>query len=136
MRQELNIYRDNDSYFVKLPYGPDSYYPKILASGQGGGTTPNIPYNLQNSFNIAERIWAGYVMNTISFGRLRLQAGLRIESTQDTLGAVNVVVDPNQEGQFIVTPISTNNTYINPFPSVQAQYRFGSDTILRGSYGM
>ncbi len=27
-------------------------------------------------------------------------------------------------------------SYINVFPSVQAQYRFGSDTILRGSYGV
>jgi len=136
MSQVLSNFRDNNYYFGNLTYGPVTDYTKILAAVQGGGTTPNIPYNLQNSFNIAERIWAGYVMNTISFGRLRLQAGLRIESTEDTLGAVNVVVDPNHEGQFIVTPVSTNNTYVNPFPSVQAQYRFGSDTILRAAYGM
>jgi TonB-dependent receptor len=136
MSQVLSNFRDNNYYFGNLTYGPVTDYTKILAAVQSGGTTPNIPYNLRNSFNIGERIWAGYVMNTISFGHLRLQAGLRIESTQDTLGAVNVSVDPNNEGQFIVTPVSTNNTYVNPFPSVQAQYRFGSDTIVRAAYGM
>jgi outer membrane receptor protein involved in Fe transport len=35
-----------------------------------------------------------------------------------------------------VTPLHQNNSYTNVFPSVQAQYRFGSDTILRGAYGM
>jgi len=31
---------------------------------------------------------------------------------------------------------TTHNGYIDAFPSVQAQYRFGSDTILRAAYGM
>jgi TonB-dependent receptor len=135
MTQFLSNFRDNNYYFGQITYGPVTDFKKILAAVQGGGTSPNIPYNLRNSFDIGERIWAGYAMNTISFGRLRLQAGLRIESTQDALRAVNVVVDPNNPGQFIVTPVVTNKSYVNPFPSVQAQYRFGSDTILRAAYG-
>src|SRR5207245_4196299 len=100
---------------------------------QALGTNPSTQYNLQNAFNIGERIWAGYAMNTISFGNLRLQAGVRVESTHDSLLANNVdaTTDP-----ITVTPLHRNNTYTNVFPSVQAQYRFGSDTILRGSYGM
>jgi outer membrane receptor protein involved in Fe transport len=72
-------------------------------------------------------------MNTINFGKLRLQAGVRIESTQDSLLANNLdlTTDP-----ITVTPLHQNNSYINAFPSVQAQYRFGTDTILRGSYGI
>jgi TonB-dependent receptor len=136
MTQFLSNFKDNNYYFGNFTYGPVTDFNKILAAVQGGGTTPNIPYNLRNSFDIGERIWAGYVMNTISFGRLRLQAGLRIESTQDALNAVNVVVDPNNPGQFIVTPVATDKSYVNPFPSVQAQYRIGSDTILRAAYGM
>jgi TonB-dependent receptor len=135
MTQFLSSFRDNNYYFGNFTYGPVTDYNKILAAVQGGGTTPNIPYNLRNSFNIGERIWAGYAMDTISFGRLRLQAGVRVESTQDALRAVTVTMDP-VTSQFIVTPVSTNKSYINPFPSVQAQYRFGSDTILRAAYGM
>ena len=136
MTQFLSNFRDNNYYFGNFNYGPVTDYKKILAALQGGGTTPNVPYNLRNSFNIGERMWAGYVMDTISFGRLRLQAGLRVESTQDSLRAVTVTPDPNNTGQFVATPVSTNKSYINPFPSVQAQYRFGSDTILRAAYGM
>ena len=83
-----------------------------------------------------ERIWAGYAMNTISFGRMRLQAGVRIESTQDTVLANKLNLDAN--GDFVppAVPQSTHNSYVNAFPSVQAQYRFGSDTIVRAAYGM
>jgi TonB-dependent receptor len=114
-------------------YGPVTEFSKILAAVQSGGTAPSTQYNLQNAFNIGERIWAGYAMNTISLGKLRLQTGVRIESTQDSLLAnkIDATTDP-----ITVTPLRQNNSYTNVFPSVQAQYRFGSDTVLRASYGM
>ena len=42
------------------------------------------------------------------------------------------------KGDFVppVTPVVTTNTYINVFPSLQAQYRFGADTTLRLAYGI
>ena len=133
MTQFLSNYTDKNYYFGTYTYGPVTSFSKILAAVQSGGTSPDLQNNLQNAFNIGERIWAGYAMNTISFGKLRLQAGVRIESTQDSLLAnkLDTTTDP-----ITVTPLHQNNSYINVFPSVQAQYRFGSDTILRGSYGM
>jgi TonB-dependent receptor len=129
----LSNFRDNHYYLGDYTYGPVTDFKKILAAVQAAGTSPSTQYNLQNAFNIGERIWAGYAMNTISFGKLRLQAGVRIESTHDSLLAndINTTTDP-----ITVTPLHRNNSYINVFPSVQAQYRIGSDTILRGSYGM
>jgi TonB-dependent receptor len=133
MDEFLSNFTDKNYYFGKYNYGPVTQFSKVLAAVQSGGTSPDVQNNLQNSFNIGERIWAGYAMNTISFGKLRLQAGIRVESTQDTLLAnkLDLTTDP-----LTVTPIRQNNSYINLFPSVQAQYRVGSDTILRGSYGM
>ena len=129
----LSDYKNNNYYFGNYIYGPVTDFRKVLAAVQSGGTSPDIQNNLQNAFDIGERIWAGYVMNTIGFGKLRLQAGVRIESTQDTLLAnkVDTTTDP-----ITATPLHQNNSYTNVFPSVQAQYRFRSDTILRGSYGM
>jgi len=100
-----------------------------------GGTTPNTIYNLTNAFDIGERIWAGYAMNTISFGNLRLQAGLRIEATQDSLLANKLNLDSS--GNFVppAIPQTTHNSYVDAFPSVQVQYRFGADTVLRAAYG-
>lgn len=129
----LSSFRDNNFYFGNYIYGPVTDFKKVLAAIQSQGTSPSTQYNLQNAFNIGERIWAGYAMNTISFGKLRLQAGVRIESTQDSLLANKIDTTTNP---ITVTPLRRNNSYINVFPSVQAQYRFGSDTILRGSYGV
>jgi TonB-dependent receptor len=136
MTQFLSNFKDNNYYFGNYTYGPVTDFTKVLAALQPGGTSPNLPYNLQNDFDISERIWAGYAMNTISLGRLRLQAGVRIESTSDALRANNVTLDPNTGDVSAVSPLVTNNSYIDVFPSVQAQYRFGSDTILRAAYGM
>ncbi|MCU1295845.1 MAG: TonB-dependent receptor [Acidobacteriaceae bacterium] len=138
MTQFLSNFRDNNYYFGSLNYGPVTEFSKIqsaINAGQISGPTPSVAYNLQNAFDISERIWAGYVMNTISLGRFRLQAGLRIESTQDSLRANLVNLDGS--GNFLsAVPQNTNNSYINAFPSLQAQYRVGTDTILRAAYGM
>jgi TonB-dependent receptor len=133
MTQFLSDFKDNRYYMGVYTYGPVPRFSGVLAAVQSGGTSPDLQNNLQNAFNIGERIWAGYAMNTISLGKLRLQAGIRIESTQDTLLAnkLDTTTDP-----ISATPSHQNNSYTNVFPSVQAQYRLGTDTILRGSYGM
>jgi TonB-dependent receptor len=133
MTQFLSDFKDNRYYMGVYTYGPVPRFSQVLAAVQSGGTSPDLQNNLQNAFNIGERIWAGYAMNTISLGKLRLQAGIRIESTQDTLLAnkLDTTTDPISG-----TPSHQNNSYTNVFPSVQAQYRLGTDTILRGSYGM
>jgi TonB-dependent receptor len=133
MTDFLSTFTDKNYYLGNYTYGPVTDFRKILAAVQIGGTSPDMQNNLQNAFNIGERIWAGYAMNTISFGKLRLQAGVRIESTQDTLLAnkLDTTSDP-----ITVTPLHQNNSYVNVFPSMQAQYRFGTDTVLRASYGM
>ncbi len=135
MSQFLSSFHDNNYYFGQFTYGPVTQFSKVLAALQPGGTTANLPYNLQNDFDIGERIWAGYAMNTISFGPLRIQAGVRVEATQDNLHANDVTLDSN--GNLAsVSPLLKNNTYTDVFPSVQVQYRFGSDTVLRAAYGM
>lgn len=135
MSQFLGNFRDNNYYFGEYTYGPTTEFSKILSALAPGGTSPDTVYNLQNAFDISERIWAGYAMNTITFGALRVQAGVRVESTADNLHANNVTLDGGGNFQS-VSPLIKNNNYIDVFPSIQAQYRFGSDTVLRAAYGM
>jgi TonB-dependent receptor len=136
MTQFLSNFKDNNYYFGNYNFGPVTDFSKILSALQPGGTTPDVINNLQNDFDITERIWAGYAMNTISFGALRVQAGVRVEATQDSLRANNITLDPSSGDFQSSTPVSSNNSYTNVFPSIQAQYRIGSDTILRAAYGM
>jgi len=84
-----------------------------------------------NIFHTIERITAGYAMNTIDFGKLHVQTGLRLEGTQmDTFG-YNVILTPTGG-----TPVgvSNNPSYIDVLPSVQLRYRLTPDSALRIVY--
>lgn len=131
MTQFLGDYRDNNYYFQQLTYGPTTSFNKIRAALAPGGTSPELGTNIPNDWDISERIWAGYAMNTINLGNLRVQAGVRVESTADDLLGHTLNTSTNLFG-----PVSKANGYTDVFPSVQAQYRFGNDTILRAAYGV
>jgi hypothetical protein len=61
-------------------------------------------------------------MNTIDFGRVRLQTGVRIETTQSDFTGYHVTVDSN--GHYVSTsPVLGKQTYTNPLPSVQITVR-------------
>jgi TonB-dependent receptor len=135
MTQFTTNFRDNNYYFGQYTYGPVVSYNKILAAVAPAGFTFNAANNLPNDWDISERIWAGYAMDTIDFGKFRLQGGIRVESTGDNLRGNNTTFDTN--GNLTsVTPLIANHSYIDVFPSIQAQYRFSSDTVLRAAYGM
>ena len=83
-------------------------------------------------------------MNTIDFGKLHVQTGVRFEGTQmDTLG---YQCDPlptparrgcptgNKTGCGIASPISNNPSYLDVLPSVQLRYSLSQDSVLRAVY--
>jgi TonB-dependent receptor len=139
MSQFVIPFTNSDYYLGNYTFGAVTDYNKILAyfnanrAAFSGG--PNLAANSYNDFDINERIYAGYAMNTISFGRVRLQTGIRIESTRDSLLGNLVTLDGNGDYQSSA-PFPANNSYTNVFPSVQAQFRLASETNLRASYGM
>ena len=131
----------NPNYYLggRYPSGPTTNYNQILAyfndntSQFGGGFDP--VGSFPNDFDIGERIWAGYAMNTISFGKLRLETGVRVEATEDSLSSV--VVNLDSGGNFSsLSPLRANNSYTDVFPSIQAQYALTPNTVLRAAYGM
>jgi TonB-dependent receptor len=88
-----------------------------------------------SDYDASERIYAGYLMNTITFGKVRLQAGLRIEGTDDTYTANQVNLDV--KGHWVsTTPIPGSGNYASVLPSVQLQYQLAPNSNIRASYGM
>jgi len=104
-----------------------------------------------NNFDLIERVSAGYLMNTLQFGRVRLQTGLRFEGTQENLLGYQVYFDSNG---FLCTPgenatdptcppnltnpvvqLTRNSSYLDVLPSVQLKFSLGSDSAIRISYG-
>jgi TonB-dependent receptor len=86
------------------------------------------------NYNLQERVSAGYVMNTIEFGRFHLQTGLRIEATNTQDTGYLVVNDTN--GNYVsTTPQHGSGSYVNPLPSVQLRYRIDTTSDIRAVYG-
>ncbi len=105
-----------------------------------------------NLFHTVEQITAGYLMNTIDFGKLHVNTGLRIESTRDMTFGYNLTFYPTTKtnpssGVPCATPLPTNPTscytaigtnnnpsYIDLLPSVQLRYGITNNSALRAVY--
>ena len=89
---------------------------------------------IPDRYDLVERVTAGYLMDSIEFGRVRLQGGVRFEGTnEDNLG---FVVHQDVNGNFIsATPSRANGSYIDPLPSISAQFRITDNAHIRAVYG-
>lgn len=85
--------------------------------------------NALASFSGAERIFAGYVMNDVDFGRLHVNLGLRLEHTHSSY--VGHVAATDTAGNTTVTTVPGAKDYDDLFPSVQLRYRPDDNTNVR-----
>jgi TonB-dependent receptor len=141
-------FQDPDYYDGSYHNGPFTDYYKQVAyfgANQSQFTLDQILTHFgsdSNNFDLIERIEAGYIMNTVSWDRFRLQTGLRLEATQvRALGyTVNPAAGPNGDGldnngNWIgTTPTSTTQSYVDPLPSVQARWQANPLTAIRAVY--
>jgi TonB-dependent receptor len=155
----------NGTYFGGQ-YGPVSSFTQVqaytLANYQGdldGQKTAADTY--PNLFHTVEQITAGYLMNTIDFGKLHVNTGLRIEATRDLtfgynltfFGTYNATTKTYSGGSSPVdcpantTPVApaagncyvfagqqNNPGYIDLLPSVQLRYGLTQNSSLRAVY--
>jgi TonB-dependent receptor len=140
LSQVLGSFTNPTYYDGAYKYGPMSDYNKIIQ--QANANLSNLGYDLSASriqsdpadFDANERVYAGYVMNTIGFDRLTIQTGLRIEATDDSYRANQVNLS---NGTWVsTTPLTGSGSYLNVLPSIQLQYRIQQNTNLRGTFGM
>jgi TonB-dependent receptor len=141
MSSYLSGFTNPHYYFGAYQYGPVTNYNSIaenlnsvISQGVLALDQPATAFGSDASnFDLTERISAAYAMNTIEFGRFRLQTGLRVEATQlDILGFL--VVNNATSTQATVTPQPASNWYWDPLPSVQLRYRITDDSDIRAVY--
>ena len=151
MAQLEDKFRNTDYYngtYFGGKYGPVSnfndvvsYVNQNLGSYVDGYKTAASSY--PNQYDIIERIAAGYLMNSMDFGKLHVQAGVRIEATNmDTLGN-NVTLyaansakcgSTSNTGCGVPVPVSNNPSYIDWLPSLQLRYALTKDSNIRAVY--
>ena len=136
----LQSYSNPNYYFGAYQAGPTTDWNKIDAffgANRGLFTSdPNLFHHRSdsNNFSLAERVYAGYVMNTITIGRFRLQAGLRFEGTQGSFVGTQANFDPS--GNFLSdSQVPGEQSYLDVLPSVQLQYNINGSTNIRAAYG-
>jgi TonB-dependent receptor len=138
-------YYDNFFRIGSQSYGPASNYNLVTKAvlGNPAQFAPDMATDIRRSagafFDANERIYAGYLQNVISFGKLRLQTGVRFDAA-DTGFLANTIVtsDPNDPTVTPTNPRITPNRqssgYFNALPSVQAQYQLEKNTNLRANF--
>src|SRR5208282_1328060 len=136
MTNFLSGFTNHNYYFNAYRYGPVTNYNTIAKHFQPFVSLDE-PATIFGSdlsnFDLTERVSAGYAMNTIEFGRFRLQTGLRIEATQlDILGFA--ITNNASSTADTVVPQPANTWYWDPLPSVQLRYRITDDSDVRAVY--
>lgn len=128
------------------PQVDDGKFLAAFNANPGGYTVvPGSTYlnSYSNDFDIVERVGAWYGMNTLQFGRVRVQTGLRFEETTEYLYAYKVggslqCPPPSAPGCTTpptFTPLNNYNSYLDPLPSVQVKFQLGQNSDFRVSYG-
>jgi len=86
----LGSFSNSNYYDNSYLLGPLSDYNKILTVFNNNPSQFRLNANRTNqrsnqfNYDTGERVYAGYLMNTLDVGRIRLQTGLRIEATQSS----------------------------------------------------
>ena len=157
MTQFVGSFTNSDYYDHAYTFGPTVDYGKVTSYFNSNPTdfTIDITSTAQNSapnnYDLVERVSAGYLMNTTDFGRLRLQAGIRFEGTNESVVGNKVLfdaggnlcgsapadpLDPNCIGVTNpVQPVDVKSSYVDPLPSVQVRYQLPHDAAIRAAYG-
>ena len=146
MSSFLRGFTNPNYYFGNFgTYGPTTDYAKIVAFYQAnpgffspapGTVNADFTRTIPGDFNASERVTAGYIMNTINLGNVRVQAGIRMEGTSASFLANLLNLTAPVTLQNSVTQLPGSQSYVDVLPSVQVQFRLPHEAVLRLAYGM
>jgi TonB-dependent receptor len=125
-------------YFGSYPLGPLASWDKInkyFAANPGNFIQdPNNPSNTYGTnpanFDLVERVASGYVMNTFSFSRFKLIAGIRFEGTSFYSYSVNTTTINPCNGLCV----KASGSYIDPLPSASLRMSLTTNSDIRVVY--
>jgi TonB-dependent receptor len=128
-----SYYRDLSSAFSMGPQ-PDAGMTDQFENTHPADFTDhsNATRNALASFNGSERIYAGYVMNSVELGRLRVNLGLRLEATRSAYTG-HVAAKDSASGTTSVSQVSGTQNYTDLFPSLQLRYAVDGNTNVRAA---
>ena len=142
LSQVLGTFTNPSYYDGAYTYGPMSDYNKINnlvlnnLSAFTLDTNAGLLQSLPADFDATERVYAGYALNTIGFGRFTFQTGVRFEATDASYTANQLNLDANGNPILPATSVPGSSNYVSVLPSIQVQYRLEKNTNLRAAFGI
>ncbi len=140
MTDFLTSLHNNNYYDNSYQIGPLVDYSKVRAYFGANPSAFNVNVqrilqrNLPQNFNLLERVYAGYIQNSINFGKWRLYTGIRFEATDENVRGNIVRIDSH--GKYVsTTPSIKGSGYTDPLPSVQLRYALTPESGIRVAYG-
>ncbi|MGH9776247.1 MAG: TonB-dependent receptor [Candidatus Acidiferrales bacterium] len=129
-----NVLTNHNYYGGAYQIGPTTSWEQInqFAAANPGlfvvdPTMQNIPQSgNSNNFDLVERVAAGYVMNTLEFGRFSLIGGVRFEGTQDSTLSFDLTKG--------TLSFPGNGSYVDVLPSVSLAIKLDNNSDLRLAY--
>src|SRR5437868_3307340 len=140
MSNFLGSFTSPDYYDKSYAFGPTVDYSKVRSffNNNPGFFTLDDVATAQNTFpnnyDLIERVSAGYLMNTLQFGRVRLQTGVRFEATNEDLLGNQVIFDAVTGLPDSIVPIPRSSSYFDVLPSLQVRYELTHDSAIRAAY--
>jgi TonB-dependent receptor len=136
-------YYDHSFQVGTLAYGPASDYNKVTQSILGN--LGNFNFDPVNSitrsasafFDADERVYAGYLQNTISVAKFRFVTGVRFEGTNTSFLTNQLTANVDAAGNSLpptIAPLRQSSDYLNVLPSIQVQYLLEKNTNLRANF--
>jgi TonB-dependent receptor len=110
----------------------NGFMGNLFNGGAGAGFSENptdAASGLSQQSRDTENVFAAYAQEQMTFGRLTLLGGLRVEATRAQYSGY-----ASNANLTSVTPVSAGNNYTNLFPSLQARYEFTPSLIGRASF--
>ncbi len=119
-----NGFSDPSYYGSSYTFGPAADYNTIksVATVQD----PNHTNQTGQNFDFIEKVGAGYAMDTINLGNVRIVGGVRFEETSQSDNGTTAAGAPN---------IAKNGSYLDVLPSIAVRYGFTPTAGLRLVYG-
>ena len=112
----------------------DAYWGFIAANNVNAGEAfmPSLD-NFEGDYKLVEDVFAGYGMMTWAHEGFRVTGGVRVEHTDLTNDAFDVLVDEST-GNVNVAADNNGNSYTELLPSTHLHYAPGTDLKIRLSY--
>jgi len=139
LNEFLSSFKNTNYYGGHYQLGPAASWEKVNSYFQanrglfdtvsGPCSSQTAPYGgNSNNFDLVERVTAGYVMNSISFDRFRLVAGVRFEGTSDDTTSFDSTTG--------TLSFKGHGSYVDVLPSASLRIRLDSlgNSALRIAY--